>query len=930
MLIAVLAVTVVAAAGALEQKALPLPATQPIDFARDIAPIFREHCLECHGPKKQKSDYRLDVRDIAVEGGDSGEAAIIPGKSAESRLIHFVAGLDADMVMPPKKDDRQRLSLHEIALLRAWIDQGATWSGGPAKPPGAWWSLQPLTPVQPPPLPEDAARWTRNPIDSFVRAKLSEKGLAPSPQADRRTLLRRIYFDLIGLPPTPEETAAFISSTDPDAFEKLVVKLLASPLHGERWARHWLDVVRFAETTGFETNVPRPNAWPYRDYVIQAFNDDKPYDRFVMEQIAGDALNADEATGFLVGGPNDNVKSPEPVLTAQQRADELHDIVSTTSSTFLALTVGCARCHNHKFDPIPQRDYYAVKACFEGVRHGERPRVVPDDPRRQQALAGITQQLAATITALDAREPFAQPANSTARRPAVNPRRNVERFSPVLAKRLRFTIEATNNGIEPCLDELEVFAENGANVALASADAKATSSGDYPNDPNHRLAHLHDGRFGNSRSWISNQAGSGWVELEFGAPAQIERVVWARDRERKYTDRVPTKYRVEIQAETGPWTVVASSSDRTPLGGGGSPEGAAPADEGSVALRTTAERLEARRSELTAPAMHYGGIFDAQPAVTPRFHRGDAMQPREPVGPGALAAIPIGLNVESSATDQARRLALARWIANPENPLTARVMVNRIWQWHFGEGLVSTPSDFGLNGSQPSHPELLDWLANDFIAHGWSLKYLHRLIVTSATYQQASRARAEALAVDANARLLWRFPPRRLEAEPIRDSILAVSGKLDLRPAGPGFSVFEPNDNYVRVYNPRQTFGPAEWRRMIYMTKVRMQQDATFGAFDCPDGGQIAPKRSRSITPLQALNLLNSSFVQQQSGFFAARLHQDCGEDVDAQISRAFLLSVQREPSTDERGAAQRLISRHGLAIFCRALFNTNEFVFVP
>ena len=927
MLIALLAAPLLAAAGA--EPSRPGPAVVPIDFAREIAPLFHDHCLECHGPKKQKSDYRLDVRESALKGGDSGEPAIVPGRSAESRLIKLVAGLDAELVMPPEGGKRSRLKPDEIARLRAWIDQGAAWSGDSAEPPGTWWSLAPRAAAQPPALPQDQRGWARNPIDLFVRAKLSAQGLTPSPEADRRTLLRRIHFDLTGLPPTPEETSAFLASTDPDAFEKVVSKLLASPRHGERWARHWLDAVRFAETSGFETNTPRPNAWPYRDYVIAAFNDDKPYDQFVLEQIAGDALNADEATGFLVGGANDGVTSPDPVLTAQQRADELHDIVSTTTSTFLGLTVGCARCHNHKFDPIPQRDYYAIKACFEAVRHGERPRVLRDDPARHRALEEVTRQLAETVAALDAREPTAEPATATPRRAAVNPRRNLERFAPVPARRLRFTIEATNNGIEPCLDELEVFAENGPNVALAAAGVRASSSGDYPNDRNHQLAHLHDGRYGNSRSWISNQAGAGWVELEFAAPVEIARVVWGRDREGKYTDRVPTKYRVEIQAENGPWSTIASSADRLPLTGKGS-TGKLGADRETATLRAALEQLEARHRELTAPAMHYGGIFDPSPPATRRFHRGDPMQPREAIAPGSLSAIPVPLQIEGDASERARRLALARWIADPGNPLTARVIVNRLWQWHFGEGLVSTPSDFGMNGSSPSHPELLDWLANELIAHGWSLKHLHRLIVTSATWRQASIARPEAVAADAASRWLWRFPPRRLEAEPIRDAILAVSGKLDLRPAGPGFSVFEPNENYVRVYNPREAFGPDAWRRMIYMNKVRMQQDATFGAFDCPDGGQIAPKRSRSTTPLQALNLLNSSFVQEQAHFFAARLQTECGGDADTQIGRAFLLALQRDPSGEERAAARQLISRHGLPVFCRALFNANEFVFLP
>jgi hypothetical protein len=308
------------------------------------------------------------------------------------------------------------------------------------------------------------------------------------------------------------------------------------------------------------------------------------------------------------------------------------------------------------------------------------------------------------------------------------------------------------------------------------------------------------------------------------------------------------------------------------------------------------------------------------------------MQKREVVQPGALTAVPVKFELRppsASVTDeQLRRMALAAWITDKENPLTARVMVTRIWQYHFGTGLVETSSDFGANGAKPSHPELLDWLASEFVERGWSIKAMHRLIVTSETYRQSSASRADAMAVDAASRLLWRFPPRRLEAEPIRDTILAVSGKLDLRMGGPGFSVFEPNDNYVRVYNPKQTFGPPEWRRMIYMTKVRMQQDATFGAFDCPDGGQIAPRRYTSTTPLQALNLLNSGFVLQQAEFFAERLKREQGDDVGKQVRRAFALAFGREPTDEEVNIATKFVEGEGLTIFCRALLNANEFVY--
>src|SRR5262245_28971380 len=407
----------------------------------------------------------------------------------------------------------------------------------------------------------------RNAIDCFVLARLQSNKLAFSPEADRRTLIRRLYLDVLGLPPGPEQMQEFLQDTRADAYERLVDRVLASPHYGERWARHWLDVVRFAETHGFEMNQPRPNAWPYRDYVIRAFNEDKPYDRFILEQLAGDTLGADEATGFIVGGPWDQVKSPDVVLTANQRADELHDMVSTTTSAFLGLTVGCARCHDHKFDPIPQIDYFAIKACFAGVQHGERKLQTPDAEAKGRQLDDARKRLAQIEAQLEEFEPLASldGRDTNHLRSSVHPRRNVERLAPIVAKRLRFTVNATTDA-EPCIDELEIFTAgpNSTNIALARAGTKGTASSVFPNSDIHRLEHINDGNYGNSRSWISNERGKGWVELEFAETAAIDRIVWGRDREEKNSDRLATGYRIQVAVNSNDWKVVASSADRLP------------------------------------------------------------------------------------------------------------------------------------------------------------------------------------------------------------------------------------------------------------------------------------------------------------------------------------------------------------------------------
>ena len=737
------------------------------------------------------------------------------------------------------------------------------------------WSLQP---VKRPKVPDLKSADARNQIDAFVDAELATPGLTRSPEADSATVFRRLHFLLTGLPPTAGDMRKFVGEP---RYEAWVERLLNSPAYGERWARHWLDVVRFAETHGFEMNQPRESAWRYRDYVIRAFNGDKPYDQFVREQIAGDvysaqcASDADDATGFLVAGAWDQVKSPDPVLTANQRADELHDMVSTAGSAFLGLTVGCARCHDHKFDPIPQLDYFAMKAVFQGVEHGERERRGAASER--EAIAKGRAEIARIDAALEELEPWAQPGSTNAARAAVNARRNVERFSPVHAKRVRFTVLKTTDA-EPCIDELEVFTSEGKNVALASGGTRASTSGTYPNSPIHRLEHINDGKYGNGRSWISDEHGRGWVELEFAEAVTISKVVWGRDREEQFKDRLPVEYRIEVADEVaGDFRTIANSDDRV--------KGSSPSKEPAPTRELLIKRKEllAEISRLEKSLRIYAGKFKDAPGPTHRLHRGDPMLLREVVQPGGLSAVSVAFRKQRGdpelTEDQARRVSFAEWVSDAANPLTARVMVNRIWQYHFGVGLVSTTSDFGRNGAQPSHPELLDWLAAEFVESGWSVKHLQRLIVSSATFRQGSAAHAAGLNADAQNRFLWRFPPRRLEAEAIRDAILSVSGQLDRRMGGPGFSFFESNENYVRVYQPRDQWNEETFRRMIYGTVVRQRPDGVFGVFDCPDAGQIAPKRTSSTTPLQALNLLNSTFVMQQSRFFAERLEREAGKN---------------------------------------------------
>ncbi|MCA8998934.1 MAG: DUF1553 domain-containing protein [Planctomycetaceae bacterium] len=881
------------------------------DFDQDILPILETYCIDCHGPDTAESMFRMDSELHALRGGDSGEKAVVPGNSSVSYLIERIQQKDPSQRMPPDSNPLPEIA---VSVLRQWIDDKDRWREMELQLESEGldhWSLQPVKQPTPP-------SQSGHPIDSFVHQKFRDMGLPSSPPAERRKRIRRLFLVMHGLPPQEDQIQSFETDTREDAWDQLVEDVLASPRYGERWAAHWLDLVRFGETHGFETNRERPHAWHYRDWVIKSLNDDKPYDQFILEQLAGDALGADVGTGFLVAGPYDLVKGQDPQLRLMQRQDELADMINATGTAFLGLTLGCARCHNHKFDPVTQTDYYSLQAVFAGVQHADRPLSLPDS--EQSRIAELDQEIASLWDKLS--EFF---------RPAVTATLNEEKFEPTEVRFVRFTMDETNQS-QPCIDELEVFSAD-QNVALASLGTQASSNGDFQH-PLHKLEHINDGKYGNARSWIAAKPTGGWVQLEFPELRLIDRIVWARDREGRYADRLAISYQIEGSRDGQAWQLLSSSADRLPFQQkadvapdfdfSGVPD--QQAQQGRKWLSRLKSLLEERKA-VAQPPLVYAGTFQ-QPGPTHRLYRGEPGSPREQVVPAAIESL-SDVSLSADSPEQERRLAIAKWIASDENPLTARVIVNRIWQFHFGTGIVDTPSDFGANGTPPTHPELLDWLASELIAHDWSLKHIHRLILTSETWQQDSRPHEQGMRIDADSRLLWRFPPRRLEAEGIRDCILFATGKLDLRMGGPGFSAFEVEAENVRHYHPKQDFGPEDWRRMVYMTKVRQERDAVFGVFDCPDCSQVVPKRSRSTTPLQALNLLNSRFVMQQAEFLVDRLDHEADEPSE-KVSRAYQLCFGRLPDDEEVQTALAFIEDAGWVQFARAMFNANEFVFIP
>jgi hypothetical protein len=819
------------------------------------------------------------------------------------------------------------------------VAAGAPWSGrievAERKKAGRdWWSLQPLKTV-------------RGDIDELLEAERRRKGLVASAPADKRTLIRRATFDLTGLPPAPEEVDAFVNDTRPDAYERLVDRLLASPAYGERWGRHWMDVIRFGESHGYEQNHLRPNAWPFRDYIIRSFNEDKPFDRMVLEHLAGDQIapgdpQVEVGTAFLVAGPHDTVGNQAEAAKRQQRADDLDDMVNATASAFLGLTVNCAKCHDHKFDPISQADYYRMAAAFAGVNHAERPLATEEEVRRRDAyVKPLEAKLAKVQGAIDAMREAVKPRVEARRaeilskyRPAVSSRLTEETFAAVKARHVRLRIRAvTNNGVA-ALDEIEVFS-SGRNVA-AGASVQTGSTRKAEDDATaYSEQHLTDGKF--DRRWFAASNKPVDVTLNLGLEYTVDRVAWSRDRlggfQERFEGQMPADYVVEVSLDASHWTQVASSEGRLP----------ALAAEREQLLRMTvwshAERIEWQRLEASerelrsklaaAPKLNmvFAGKFDT-PTEVYLLKRGNVMDRAELIAPAPLSTLEHPFEIDPLASEGARRLALARWIVDRRNPLTPRVLANRIWHYHFGRGIAGTPSDFGFNGEQPTHPELLDYLAGRLHALGWRMKPLHREIMLSAAYRQSSAHHETNARIDSEARYLWRFPPQRLQAESIRDSILAVSGKLDRRMGGPGFHLYRYTVDNVATYYPLEKYGQETYRRAVYQTAARSVRSELLGQYDCPDSSLPEPRRIVTTSPLQALSLLNNSFVLDQAGFFAERLMREAPDTV-GRIERAFRLAFGRSPEGAELAAGRALIEKHGLAAFCRALFNTNEFIYV-
>lgn len=966
------------------------------DFASEIRPILERSCYGCHGPERQKSGYRLDLRDTALRGGDSGKPAIVSHDSANSPLIHFVSGEDPDNVMPPEKSDVPRLTLEEVALLRAWIDGGPSWPdelAGAAADQGLHWSLKPLTA---PNLPATA----NNPIDAFIQAKLEERGIAPSPEADRNTLIRRVHYDVAGLPPSPEAVNAFCADPDPLAYEKLVDQLLATPRYGERWARHWLDTIHFADSHGYEHDIGRDHAWPYRDYVIRSLNEDTPWARMIREQLAADYFYPEDseltpALGFLGAGTFDL----STYLTSVTTFDYLDrdDLVTQTMSSFVSTTANCARCHNHKFDPIPQQDYYALQAVFSGVIKGDvaydAERAVHEQRVRWNRLLDAARNRdGATLLAAEnvplvndwfARrgggaawlplevDTFTSADGATLTRNADGsflaggavPEKDTYLLTATsdLASITALRLEAIANEALPMkgpgrqdngnfhLSEFEVYLfEPDAAAPVKLAFARATA--DF-NQDDWGIEKSIDGNSGTAWGIHPQEGANHEAVFEFASPVILK--PGARFsitlKQHHGTRHVLGAFRLSATGDPAERTMAlpASAAAAEALPESARSEGQR-IDRAAPALRAIAETALAG---LPAQSMVYGAartvdIPDgapapkmttlAEPKEVHRMDRGDFAKPAELVEPGALSALaslPSRFALKDPKNEAERRAALADWIASPENVLTWRSIVNRVWHYHFGRGLCDTPSDLGKMGGVPSHPELIDWLAVWFRdeAKG-SLKALHRLILTSDTYRQSSAQREDAAAIDADNRLLWRQNRHRLDADAYRDYTLAVTGRLDLTMGGPGVKNFTeapgPQLTPALNYTAYDWNSPGAGRRSIYRYVWRGIADPFMEALDFPDLGLLSPQRGFSASSLQALALYNNNFVLYHSAALAKRLETDA-PDLDGRIELATRLLWLRDPSTAELAEFQRYTNAYGLPALCRVLLNSNEFLFV-
>jgi hypothetical protein len=819
------------------------PQSRDDSFEKQVQPILSENCAPCHDSKTRSSGLSIETRADFISGGAQRGALVQPGDPDGSALIKVLRG----EIRPQMPLGRPPLSDDKINVLINWIKQLPPRDESSTKQTATWWAIRGLQRVEPPTVKKVA--WVRNPIDNFVLRKLEENGLSPSPPAARPTLIRRVYFDLIGLPPTPAEVHAFVEDKSFDAYEKLVDRLLTDPRYGERWGRHWLDLARYADTRGFEGDPELSHAWRYRDYVIASFNKDKPYDRFIKEQLAGDEIVAanDEEDD---GAPRRRQASPEGQIalgflrlgpwfpgggpSIQSRQIMLDEMTSTVGSVFLGLTLKCAQCHDHKYDPIPQKDYYRLEAFF------------------------------APIEIIDSRVEFAEPD-------------------------LRARMDARH----------QEYAEK---LKIADDEFKAYQGT--------LLAKLSD---------VLKAQGNSKVKADI--PELTKRLV--RDDAGNITASQDTTFTAE---EKQRYLDLLELVDPT-----------APGNRQPGLLRRQVARYE--------PVAHTARNFSSSPLVPNRpvthvLIGGEFDKLGDHVEPGFLSAVtgnsePAVLPTEGFGNVSKWRSVLADWIASPQNPLTARVMVNRIWQYHFGTGIVATSSDFGKNGARPTHPELLDWLSLEFVRKGWSIKAMHRLIMTSSTYQQSSEAWSEGAAkVDSGNALLWRMNRTRLEGEIIRDSILAVSGRLNLERGGP--AIFPPMPEELAnlriknrlVWEPPN--GTEALRRSVYIMQRRQMEVPFLGVMDAPVLNDSCERRFVSTTSIQALSMMDGALVNEESKYFAQRVTEQAGPSPANQISLAFELALSRPPDTDEANKAEQYLKGGGnLTGLCRILFNTNEFVYV-
>lgn len=847
-------------------------------------------------------------------------------------------------------------------------------------------------------------------IDTFIKTKLDEHHLTMSPEADRRTLIRRLSFDLHGLPPTPERVEQFVQDRDPKAYEKLVDELLASPHYGERWARHWLDIAHYADTHGFERDQLRPNAWRYRDYVIDSLNADKPYDQFVREQIAGDVIAPNDpqsviATGFLAAGPWDFVGQQETksdMLRRAARAGDLDDMVTQVITSTMGITINCARCHDHKLDPITQQEYYSLWSVFAGVKRGERVVSDAEAKRVAETKAKLTREITAarselarlTGEGLDLADMIGggDGHGSGAKGRGIDLRTGnitTEKLGyhrDIQANRLQkvnWTDEAKANGFVQW-----VFVPDGrtpVNVAYKqevkgvpatsehawdairngplNAQRATTINGvDYATQ-GHSILGLHANAgvtFDLDKIRKANGLGAlrltgvvGFGAAENAAATRADITVLV-DAELKFqrlklrkNESAPLDVAIAPRAKT--LTLVATDggdgigSDLLFIGDARlAPDvnetKLAAADQARAKeLRSQLAKLEVELKAVADAPKVYAIVTDAKPPVVKVQRRGNPEDETTEVTPVTFAwakhaAVSFGTN---DTPESERRLALAKWITHPDNPLTRRVIVNRLWHHHFGQGLVITPSDFGLGGDKPSHPELLDWLANELLTSGWSLKHMHKLIVMSEVYRQEcgfgfsrNDAAKAAATLDSSNRLLSHQNPRRLDAESMHDAVLAVSSKLNLERGGPGYRDFNYTEAYAPIYDYTTPDKPELWRRSIYRFVVRTTPHQFMATLDCPNPANLTPARVQTTTALQALALSNNEFMLQQAKLLADRVDRE-GKDVDAKIRRAFELCFQRQPDAAELTAAKSLIAEQGLFALCRMLLNANEFVYL-